>query len=158
MYNQLKASLPRLTISHLCTAPESYNDHDLSGQRVQINGRVWRVAGENADTVDTCDVVFVGGESRALSSLMMCMNKSAFFSYDPATRSARKETLAVNKQLMKRYYMVERAKDARIIGIVMSTMSVANHTAIHDQLKTLISAAGQYESLYFAIALASYTL
>lgn len=142
VYMELKQSLPDLIVSHLHTVTESSEDSMLSSNRIKVNGRVWHCATDAVDS-DLYDVLYIGGESRTLSSLMMCMTKSTFYTYNPATLTARKETLNINKQLMKRFFMVEKAKDANIVGIVMSTMSIANHMAIHNRLKKMIVSAGK---------------
>ena len=89
------------------------------------------------------NVIYVGAESRTLTNLMMVMNTSRFYSYNPSTCTARLETIQVNKALMKRFYLIEKAKDANIIGIVVGTLSVANYLSIHNRLKDLIKKAGK---------------
>jgi diphthamide biosynthesis protein 2 len=37
---------------------------------------------------------------------------------------ARKESVQVNRMLMKRYFLVQKAKDADTIGIVVGTLGV----------------------------------
>lgn len=86
---------------------------------------------------------YIGGESLTLSNLIYNFQSPQLFSYNPATREARKENINVNKMLMKRYFMVEKAKDARIIGILVGTLGVANYMEILTRLKVLIQKAGK---------------
>jgi hypothetical protein len=44
--------------------------------------------------------------------------------YSPVNSELRRETLSVNKTLMRRYFLVEKTKDADIIGIVAGTLGV----------------------------------
>ena len=76
------------------------------------------------------NVIYVGAESRTLTNLMMVMNTSRFYSYNPSNCTARLETIQVNKALMKRFYLI-------------GTLSVANYLSIHNRLKDLIKKAGK---------------
>jgi hypothetical protein len=49
--------------------------------------------------------------------------------YSPESRELRRETLSVNKTLMRRYFLVEKTKDADIIGIVAGTLGVCTSSA-----------------------------
>lgn len=46
------------------------------------------------------------------------------FRYSPAEQTLQRETLAANYSLMKRYFIVHKAKDADVIGIVVGTLGV----------------------------------
>uniref|UniRef100_A0A4W5N5S4 Diphthamide biosynthesis 2 n=1 Tax=Hucho hucho TaxID=62062 RepID=A0A4W5N5S4_9TELE len=54
------------------------------------------------------------------------------------------------KALMKRYYAIERAKDASVVGILVGTLGVENYLTIIEQLKETIHRAGK-KSYMFAI-------
>ncbi|KAK7508182.1 hypothetical protein BaRGS_00000421 [Batillaria attramentaria] len=93
--------------------------------------------------LDEYSIFYIGSEGLALTNLMMTLNRCAFFTYCPCSRTGRKETLNVNKALMKRYYMIERAKDASIVGIVVGTLGVAHTQDMISYLKTLLRSAGK---------------
>lgn len=131
--------------SHLrsCASTESQSDNDNeNGSRIEVNGRSWQKI-DSSHTHKDYDVLYIGAEGRTLTNLMMVMNNSQFYSYNPQTKSHRQETLQVNKSLMKRFYLVEKAKDANIIGIVVGTLAVSNYLAVHDRLRQLIKKAGK---------------
>lgn len=88
-------------------------------------------------------VLYIGSEGRVLTNLMMTMNKCRFLSYCPERKTARQETLNINRELMKRYYMIERAKDANIVGIVAGTLGVSRTRDIITHLKALVKDAGK---------------
>lgn len=44
---------------------------------------------------------------------------------------------------MRRYYLIEKAKDANIVGILVGTLGVLNYLSAIDHLKRLIRAAGK---------------
>jgi len=43
-----------------------------------------------------------------------------------------------------RFYMVEKAKDANIVVLVVGTLGVANYLEMHDRLRSLITKSGTY--------------
>lgn len=46
------------------------------------------------------------------------------FTFDPKTNVLRKESLNVNRMLMRRYTLIEKAKDSNTFGILVGTLSV----------------------------------
>lgn len=88
-------------------------------------------------------MLYIGQESLTLTNLIMTFNKCSFYMYNPLTFELRKECSNVNRMLMKRLYMVEKAKDANIIGIVIGTLGVADYLKVIERLKTLIKKVGK---------------
>ncbi|XP_068603889.1 2-(3-amino-3-carboxypropyl)histidine synthase subunit 2 [Brachionichthys hirsutus] len=95
-------------------------------------------------------VFYVGQEGATLRNFMMTWNRCSFTSFDPIMMRARTESLSVNRALMKRYYAVERAKDSRVVGILVGTLGVANYLGAIQQLKETIHRAGK-KSYVFAM-------
>ena len=99
-------------------------------------------------TVDEYVMCYIGAESAALTNLLMTFNKCKFYTYDPLQGLARHETTNVNRMLMRRFYMIEKAKDAKIVGILVGTLGVLDYlTAIH-RMKQLIRAAGKKSYMF----------
>ena len=88
-------------------------------------------------------VFYIGGESLTLTNLMFNFSKCQFYSYNPVTKISRKESMNINRSLMKRYYLIEKAKDARIVGILVGTLGVSNYLNIFNRLKMLLKKAGK---------------
>ena len=88
----------------------------------QRKGRTWSLP--EGDAIEDYSVFYVGGESATLTHLMLTLNKWPFYTFDPSTGTARKETLDVNRALMKRYYLMQKARDAEVIGIIVSSLSI----------------------------------
>ncbi|XP_006819822.1 2-(3-amino-3-carboxypropyl)histidine synthase subunit 2-like [Saccoglossus kowalevskii] len=88
-------------------------------------------------------ILYIGGESLTLTNLMMSLNRCTFFTYDPQTRRGQQETLNINKALMRRYYLIEKAKDARVVGIVAGTLGVADYMNGISRVKQLVKKAGK---------------
>lgn len=120
--------------SHENSEMENLETHTVSGRSFTL---------PQDHKVEKCSILYVGGESLTLKNLMMSLNKCPFHTYDPETRTTRRETLNVNKMLMKRYYMIERAKNANIVGLIVGTLGVANYLDILDHLKTILKKAGK---------------
>ncbi|XP_029181638.2 2-(3-amino-3-carboxypropyl)histidine synthase subunit 2-like [Acropora millepora] len=109
-------------------------------------GREFRLP-ENTE-LEEWSMFYIGSQSLCLTNLMMSYNKCQFYSYDPCTNIGRQETLNVNKALMKRYYMIQRAKDAQVVGIVVGTLGVADYLQIIERLKKMIKLAGKKSYLF----------
>jgi len=64
--------------------------------------------------------------------------------YNPETNeTADIDTRDSSKALARRFYHVERARDARRVGILVGTLGVANHLDIASQLASVIRRAGK---------------
>jgi len=87
-------------------------------------------------------IVYVGMEGPALNNLILHF-QNEFYTYDPKRKTLRKESVNVNKTFLKRYYLIEKVKDANIIGILAGTLGVANYLDIIKRLKDLIKSAGK---------------
>ncbi|XP_060787688.1 2-(3-amino-3-carboxypropyl)histidine synthase subunit 2 [Neoarius graeffei] len=100
--------------------------------------------------VDDYSMFYIGHEGLTLTNFMMTWNRCAFSSFNPDTSTGRAESININKALMKRYYAIERAKDASVVGILVGTLGVANYLSIIEQLKESIRKAGK-KSYMFAM-------
>ncbi|XP_050399954.1 2-(3-amino-3-carboxypropyl)histidine synthase subunit 2 isoform X2 [Patella vulgata] len=94
-------------------------------------------------TLKDYSMFYVGRESQTLSNLMMNFTENSFYSYDPVSQKGRHEEININKTLMKRFYMIERVKDANIVGIVVGTLGVINYLEIISKIKKLLKSAGK---------------
>ncbi|XP_006634793.2 2-(3-amino-3-carboxypropyl)histidine synthase subunit 2 isoform X1 [Lepisosteus oculatus] len=101
-------------------------------------------------SLEDYSMFFIGQEGATLTNFMMTLNRCSFCSFNPETGVGRSETVKVNKSLMKRYYLIERAKDARVVGILVGTLGVAGYLSIIDHLKETIKKAGK-KSYMFAM-------
>ncbi|XP_077500803.1 diphthamide biosynthesis 2 isoform X2 [Amblyomma americanum] len=88
-------------------------------------------------------VLFIGPENRTLTNIVFTFNQSMCYSFDPCTQQVRRESLAVNRRLMRRYYLIECAKDATRVGILVGTLGVRHYLSVVEHLKRVIQAAGK---------------
>ncbi|XP_018427496.1 PREDICTED: diphthamide biosynthesis protein 2 [Nanorana parkeri] len=86
---------------------------------------------------------YVGGEGPTLNNLLLAWPGCPFFSFNPETGEGRKEGLNVNRALMKRFYLIERARDAQVVGIVVGTLGVSDYLSALAHLKDVIHRAGK---------------
>nr|XP_054764127.1 2-(3-amino-3-carboxypropyl)histidine synthase subunit 2-like [Lytechinus pictus] len=116
--------------------------------QTQFFGRTFDLKGSTR--LEDFVVFYVGAEGRTLTNFMMVLNKCTFFTFDPATCRGRQETLNVSRTLMRRYHLIEKAKDANVVGILAGTLGVASYLDIITHLKKLLKNAGK-KSYVFAV-------
>ncbi|GIY74167.1 2-(3-amino-3-carboxypropyl)histidine synthase subunit 2 [Caerostris darwini] len=93
--------------------------------------------------LDNYKVFYIGSRSVTLTNFMLSLKNCTFYSYNPVIKHAQAETLDVNKHLKRRYYYIEKAKDANIIGILVGTVGILKYIDIITHLKELIKRAGK---------------
>ncbi|KAF8935118.1 Diphthamide biosynthesis protein 2 [Dissophora ornata] len=95
------------------------------------------------DNIEDYTLFYVGDESPTLSNIMMTHSKCEVYSYNPEKNEGRLESAQVNKALMRRYFLVQKAKDADVIGIAVGTLGVASYMKMIQHLKALIESKGK---------------
>ncbi|KAM9417189.1 2-(3-amino-3-carboxypropyl)histidine synthase subunit 2-like [Salvelinus alpinus] len=134
---------------------ETHGQHNVSSSQCQNGDQVVHQFGRQfvlkcGQTIEDYSVFFIGHEGATMTNFMMTWNRCSFCSFDPVTMTGRTESISINKALMKRYYAIERAKDASVVGILVGTLGVANYLTIIEQLKETIHRAGK-KSYMFAM-------
>nr|XP_020638896.1 2-(3-amino-3-carboxypropyl)histidine synthase subunit 2 isoform X1 [Pogona vitticeps]XP_020638897.1 2-(3-amino-3-carboxypropyl)histidine synthase subunit 2 isoform X1 [Pogona vitticeps]XP_020638899.1 2-(3-amino-3-carboxypropyl)histidine synthase subunit 2 isoform X1 [Pogona vitticeps] len=92
---------------------------------------------------DNYTMFYVGGEGPELTNFMLSWNKCSFSSFDPKTGQGRWETVDVNRALRRRLYLVERARDAQVVGIVVGTLGIVDYLTVLEHLRGIIHQAGK---------------
>ncbi|KAK3814234.1 MAG: diphthamide biosynthesis protein 2 [Benniella sp.] len=95
------------------------------------------------DSIEDYTLFYVGDESPTLSNIIMTHSKCEVYSYNPVKKEGRLESAQVNRALMRRYFLVQKAKDADIIGIAVGTLGVASYMTMIQHLKALIESKGK---------------
>ncbi|KAJ1654812.1 Diphthamide biosynthesis protein 2 [Dispira simplex] len=88
-------------------------------------------------------LVYIGEESLTLSHIILTHQSCPIYSYDPNTHQLTEQTPKTNKALMRRYVMMQKARDADTIGIVAGTLGVAAYRDVLTHLKQIIQASGK---------------
>ncbi|VDB98256.1 unnamed protein product [Peniophora sp. CBMAI 1063] len=86
-------------------------------------------------------ILYVGPESLGLTNLLMTHAAAPIYRYDPSTRTASLESGRTNKLLMRRYAVVQRARDADVFGILVGTLGVASYLPLIKHLRSILAAA-----------------
>jgi len=97
----------------------------------------------SGDSVQNYIVLYIGEESMFLTNLMLTLKDCTFYLYDPKMKTCQKQNHSINRLLMKRFYLVERIKDAQIVGILVATLSVSRYLEMVNRLKVLLNHAGK---------------
>ncbi|KAI0804663.1 putative diphthamide synthesis protein-domain-containing protein [Irpex lacteus] len=92
-----------------------------------------------ANDVEIDSILFVGGESLTLTNLLMTNAHCQVYSYDPKAKTARLESVRSNRLLMRRYAVVQRARDADVFGILVGTLGVASYLPLISRLRSLLA-------------------
>ncbi len=91
---------------------------------------------------NTYSFFYIGNTEAFLNPLLFYFNRSTFYQFKPS--SPKSETISfskTNRELMRRYYLIEKAKDARIFGILIGTMSVASYRSAVDHVSGILKKA-----------------
>lgn len=84
------------------------------------------------DLFQRVQVVWIGSDSdyQLLTNCMLVYNSNTFHLYNPSTKRLAKEIKSKSKTLARRYYLMEKAKNADIVGILVGTLGVGQ---LHSQ-------------------------
>ncbi|GBG78301.1 hypothetical protein CBR_g26331 [Chara braunii] len=107
----------------------------------ELGGLTWSLP-EGRNITDYV-LAWIGPEGPALTNWMLTYNSCKFVRYDPDTRELIENVQECSRVLKRRYYLVERAKDASIVGIVVGTLGAAGYLTAIKRLREVIAAAGK---------------
>ncbi|THH32708.1 hypothetical protein EUX98_g1435 [Antrodiella citrinella] len=86
-------------------------------------------------------ILYIGGESLSLTNLLMTHSSAEVYTYDTTSKTTRLESGKTNRLLMRRYAMVQRARDADVFGILVGTLGVASYLPLISHLRTILKQA-----------------
>ena len=99
-----------------------------------------RVEGELKES----DVVLYCGNSDKYALLLaLTFNRFKQITYDPKTKSTSKTFENIGRLLMQRTYLIEKAKDASRIGLLVGTLGVSRYRDIIDRVLDAVKASGK---------------
>ncbi|KAH9051627.1 diphthamide biosynthesis protein [Lactarius deliciosus] len=93
------------------------------------------------DSEDTTPILYVGSPNLALTNLLMTHPAAPVYGYDPVTRQATLQSVQTNKLLMRRYAVVQKARDADVFGILVGTLGVASYLPLIARIRQLLVSA-----------------
>lgn len=89
---------------------------------------------------------YIGSNQSFLNLFLFYFNKCQIFQYDPLkVQNTAEEILfsKTNRELMKRYFLIEKARDSRIFGILIGTMSVSKYKQAIEHVSNLLKKANK---------------
>jgi len=90
------------------------------------------------------EIIYIGSESPHLFNVFMNFPNSTPCLFDPKSpEQFRPLNLRIQRKLARRYYLVEKTRDAEIVGIVVATMAVERYLDVVEHLKELLTANGK---------------
>ncbi|KAI8786696.1 diphthamide biosynthesis protein 2 [Biomphalaria glabrata] len=142
LFLKLKEHYRNVLATSLVTSKNSKGNDSSEVTVITKCGR--RIEIPAGDCLNNYSFIYIGSnQGPELTVMMMTLNKCRFYTYDPTERIFRWEQVNMNKALMKRYYYIERAKDANIVGIVVGTLGVSRYKEMIDHLKALLKKSGK---------------
>ena len=93
--------------------------------------------------------LYLGGESRALTHLLLALGPTyRLASYDPKAQRARVETGQTNRLLMRRYALIQKARDASVVGLVVGSLGVHNYLPLLKHLRRILTSRISQRKVY----------
>ncbi|XP_010524170.1 PREDICTED: diphthamide biosynthesis protein 2 isoform X2 [Tarenaya hassleriana] len=118
-------------------------DNDDSGTTTKytLGGLTWDLS--KGDKMEDCLIFWIGSENSAFANAVLTFNGCDIVRYDAVEDSLATDFSQQRRILKRRYYLVEKAKDANIIGILVGTLGVAGYLHMIHQMQELIAATGK---------------
>jgi len=82
--------------------------------------------------------IYYIGNSKATSNLLLRYPQLSVYSYRPAKRSFEQESRLSNRLLSKRFYQMNKAKDATVFGILIGTMGASSYLDLLPAIKSFL--------------------
>jgi diphthamide biosynthesis protein 2 len=89
-------------------------------------------------TFNAPPIIYYIGNSKALSNLLLRYPNLSIYAYRPAKRLFEKESRLSNRLLSKRFYQMNKAKDASVFGIVIGTMGASSYLQLLPAIKEFL--------------------
>jgi len=130
--------VPRLALLESGTTQEHHTDDTIT----QF-GRTF--AASVLQHISDYTVLYIGNpECHFLTAVLMTFGGCRCVVYDPETSETEElDKRDSSKALARRFYLVERARDAQRVGILIGTLGVADYLDIASQLESTIRRAGK---------------
>jgi diphthamide biosynthesis protein 2 len=133
---------PRESMEHPRPYSESDSSDSLSSSRsYRLGGLTWDLP--EGSKIEDYLLFWIGSDSSAFANVVLTFNGCDIVRYDAEEDSLVTEFYQQRRILKRRYYLVEKAKDANIIGILVGTLGVAGYLHMIHHMQALISAAGK---------------
>jgi diphthamide biosynthesis protein 2 len=132
----IRIASPRLSTVYSPASPPSVGETVASFGGVEVD----------VSDIDltTTQVFFVGSpESRHLANVLMQYSSLRCHCFDPRSGECSRVDGTLSKTLMRRFYLVEKARQANIVGILVGTLAVQHYVEMVAGLRTLLAGSGR---------------
>ncbi|KAH9608116.1 hypothetical protein KSS87_021790 [Heliosperma pusillum] len=106
-----------------------------------IGGLKWSLSHDQR--IEDYLVFWIGSDNSAFANTVLTFNACEIVRYDATEKCLTTDVSQKTRILKRRYYLVEKAKDANIVGIVVGTLGVAGYLHMINQIKDLVTKAGK---------------
>ncbi|PIA34160.1 hypothetical protein AQUCO_03800022v1 [Aquilegia coerulea] len=113
---------------------------NVTENRYSIGGLTWALP--EGLCMEDYMIFWIGSDNAAFVNVALTFNSSDIVRYDPMKNHLVKDP-SQSKILKRRYFLVEKAKDSNIVGILVGTLGVAGYRHMIHQMKELITRAGK---------------
>ncbi|XP_062174033.1 uncharacterized protein LOC133879473 [Alnus glutinosa] len=111
------------------------------GSSYSIGGLIWTLP--DGHRMEDYLLFWIGSDNSAFANVVLTFNGCDIVRYD-ATKKCLVTDVSQQKRILKRrYFLVEKAKDANIVGILVGTLCVAGYQHMIHQMKELITGSGK---------------
>lgn len=101
-----------------------------------------------------CSAIYVGKNSRKLLHLKATLACDELYAYDPD--SCQITTFEIDSKIIKRrYFLAEKIKDSKTVGIVVGTLAIKNYLKVVERMKQLLVA---HKKKYYIISVGKLTV
>lgn len=109
--------------------------------KYKIGGLTWDL--HEGFKMEDYVLFWIGADDSAFGNVVLTFNNSVIVRYDAIDGCLISDVSNQRRILKRRYYLVEKAKDANIVGILVGTLGVAGYLHMINQIKELVSKAGK---------------
>ncbi|KAL3700173.1 hypothetical protein R1sor_018195 [Riccia sorocarpa] len=129
-------------VTHNGNASEVSSSHgEAVSSQYSLGGLKWTVRKDT--TMDDYVIVWIGEERPGLTNVTLVYNTTTVVRYDCTDRKMVTDVASQSRVLKRRYYYVERAKDANVVGIVVGTLGVAGYADVIHRVRKIVESAGK---------------
>ncbi|KAL5990907.1 hypothetical protein ACLOJK_011812 [Asimina triloba] len=116
-------------------------DFKTSGNCYTLGGLTWNLP--QGHKMEDYLLLWIGSDNSAFANIVLTFNSCEIVRYDPEENHLVRDLSQQQRILKRRYYLVEKAKDANIVGILVGTLGVAGFRHMIQQMKELIKGSGK---------------
>ncbi|XP_071914293.1 uncharacterized protein [Coffea arabica] len=123
---------------------EADNNEDSSQKtdtKFRLGGLGWSLP--EGHRMEDYLLFWIGLDNSAFTNFILTFNSCEIVRYDAIEGCLKTDVSQQAKILKRRYYLVEKAKDANMVGILVGTLGVAGYLDMIHQMTELVTRAGK---------------